>query len=283
MTVLRLAIQKSGRLAEESLRLISECGIKFNRADNKLKASAANFPLEILYLRDDDIPEYVAEGVADIGIVGENVLREMERECRIVERLGFGRCRLSIALPEGVNYSGKESLYNLRIATTYPNILREFLNREKIPAGIREIRGSAEVAPSIGLADAVCDLISSGSTLLSHRLKEVCEVMKSEAVLISSPALTAGAILGRLLFRIRSVRRAQDTRYILLNAPNNRLGEIISLLPGLKSPTVLSLADRGWSSIHSVIKEDECWEVVERLTEAGAQGILVIPVEKMFA
>jgi ATP phosphoribosyltransferase len=284
MSVLRLAIQKSGRLAEESLRLISECGIRFNRADNKLKASASNFPLELLYLRDDDIPEYVAEGVADIGIVGENVLREKERACEIVERLGFGKCRLSIALPEGVDYGGKESLAGLRIATTYPKILRQFLQREKIPAEIREIRGSAEVAPSIGLADAVCDLVSSGSTLLSHRLKEVCEVMRSEAVLISSTALLEKAtLLDRLLLRIRSVRRAQDTRYILLNAPNDRLEEIISLLPGLKSPTVLPLATPEWCSVHSVVREDDCWEVVEKLTEAGAQGILVVPVEKMFA
>lgn len=282
---LRLAIQKSGRLNSDSIDLITECGISINRADNKLKATAKNFPLEILYLRDDDIPEYVADGVVDLGIVGENLVIEKQRSSECIQRLGFARCRLSIAIPEQTNYQGLESLQNIRIATSYPNTLKAYLKRNNIYAEVKEIRGSAEIAPSIGLADAVCDLVSSGSTLLSCRLKEVEEVLKSEALLIQSPRMPSEKqeLVERLLFRISAVQRANSSKYILLNAPNESLNEIIELIPGMKSPTVLPLADPGWSSVHSVINEDDFWNVIESLKQAGAEGILVIPIEKMCA
>lgn len=282
-TLLRVAIQKSGRLYEDSIALILECGIRVNRADNKLKAPARNFPMELLYLRDDDIPEYVADGVADIGIVGENIITEKERSIEVSERLGFAKCRLSIAVPEQFNYQGTEDLNGLRIATTYPKTLSRFLEKKGVRAEIKEIRGSAEIAPSIGLSEAVCDLVSSGSTLMSNRLKEVEEVLSSEAVLIRTKKLPSEKIqiLDKLLFRIRSVQKAKNSKYILLNAPNSSLPEIIEMLPGLKSPTVLPLAEAGWSSVHSVIDENDFWDVIENLKKAGAQGILVVPIEKM--
>ena len=282
---LKLAVQKSGRLNSESIDLIAKCGISINRADNKLKATAKNFPLEILYLRDDDIPEYVADGVVDLGIVGENLVIEKQRSCECVQRLGFARCRLSIAIPEQKDYQGLESLQNISIATSYPNTLKAYLTRNKIYAEVKEIRGSAEIAPSIGLADAVCDLVSSGSTLLACRLKEVEEVLESEALLIQSPKMQnqKQELVDKLLFRIRSVQRATSSRYILLNAPNESLDEVIELLPGMKSPTVLPLATPGWSSVHSVINEDDFWNVIENLQQVGAEGILVVPIEKMCA
>jgi ATP phosphoribosyltransferase len=282
---LKVAVQKSGRLSEDSLSLIRECGIRVNRSDNKLKSAASNFPLELLFLRDDDIPEYVADGVADIGIVGENVVLEKEKSVEIVERLGFGKCRLSIAMPEQYSYQSLEDFSGIRIATSYPKILRKFLHDHGLHAEIREIRGSAEIAPSIGLAEAVCDLVSSGSTLLSTRLKEVEVLLESEAVLISGKKLSreASEILASLLVRIRAVQMARNSRYILLNAPDNALSEIIEILPGLKSPTVLPLAKEGWSSVHTVIDENDFWEIIEKLKSKGAQGILVLPIEKMFA
>ncbi len=283
MTKLKIAIQKSGRLNEDSIRLLKECGITFNNGINKLKAEAFNFPIEVFFLRDDDIPEYVASGVADIGIVGENVLLEANSDVKIVERLGFGKCRLSIAVEKGVKYKSLKDLHGKRIATTYKHILGKFLKKEKINAEIHEISGSVEIAPGIGLADAICDLVSSGSTLFMNGLKEVETVLLSEAVLVSNKNLNTKQleIIERLLFRIRAVRKAKQNKYILLNAPNDKLDKIIKLIPGIKSPTVLPLADEGWSSVHSVLEEDEFWEIIEKLKAAGAQGILVVPIEKM--
>jgi len=283
MTQLKIAIQKSGRLNDDSIRLLKECGIEFNNGINKLKAEAFNFPLEVFFLRDDDIPEYVASGVADIGIVGENVLLETNSDVKIVDRLGFGKCRLSIAVPKGKKYGGIQDLEGKRIATTYKNVLQKFLKKEKINAEIHEISGSVEIAPGIGLADAICDLVSSGSTLFMNGLKEVETVLKSEALLVANKNLNAKQleIVERLLFRIRSVRKAKHNKYILLNAPNDKLDKIVKLIPGIKSPTILPLADEGWSSVHSVIEEDKFWEIIENLKNAGAQGILVVPIEKM--
>lgn len=283
MTKLKIAIQKSGRLNEDSIRLLKECGITFNTGINKLKAEAFNFPIEVFFLRDDDIPEYVAEGVADIGIVGENVLLEANSDVKIIERLGFGKCRLSIAVQKGNKYKSLQDLQGKRIATTYKNVLQKFLRKEKIDAEIHEISGSVEIAPGIGLADAICDLVSSGSTLFMNGLKEVETVLNSEAVLVANKNLDAKQleIIERLLFRIRAVRRAKQNKYILLNAPNEKLDKIIKLIPGIKSPTILPLADEGWSSVHSVLEEDEFWEIIEKLKAAGAQGILVVPIEKM--
>jgi ATP phosphoribosyltransferase len=285
--LLRLAIQKSGRLTDESLELMHECGIDFNKAGGKLKAPAFNFPLEFLFLRDDDIPEYIADGVADIGIVGENVIAEEEAHLPapvvIAERLGFSRCRLSLAVMRGVEYSGVEGLQGKRIATSFPNILREYLSKQGVTADIHEISGSVEIAPSIGLADAICDIVSSGSTLLSNGLVEVETIFRSEAVLLARPNLRIEQqhTLDNLLFRIQSVNRAKHSKYILLNAPNEAIPTILSLLPGVKSPTVLPLAESGWSSVHSVVREDTFWEIIEKLRAAGAQGILVVPIEKM--
>ncbi len=285
MKNLKIAIQKSGRLNDDSIRLLKECGIEFNNGINKLKAEAYNFPLEVFFLRDDDIPEYVAEGVADIGIVGENVLLETNSDVKIIDRLGFGKCRLSIAVPKGKKYGGLKELEGKRIATTYKNVLQKFLKKEKINAEIHEISGSVEIAPGIGLADAICDLVSSGSTLFMNGLKEVETVLKSEALLVANKNLDAKQmeIVERLLFRIHSVRKAKHNKYILLNAPNDKLDKITKLIPGIKSPTILPLADEGWSSVHSVIEEDKFWEIIENLKNAGAQGILVVPIEKMIS
>jgi len=282
-TLLRLAIQKSGRLSESSVKLIEACGIRFSRANNTLRCVTDNFPLELLYLRDDDIPGYVADRVADVGIVGENVVLEKQKPVDPIERLGFGKCRLSVALPKSASYNGVADLNGLHIATSYPNILSDFLARHGVEASVHEISGSVEIAPSIGLAEAICDLVSSGSTLLSNGLKEVETVLRSEAVLIAGPDLPAEkqVILDALRFRIRSVLKAQDFKYILLNAPNDALEEVIEILPGMKSPTVMPLADEGWSSVHSVIQEHQLWEVIERLRAVGAQGMLVVPIEKM--
>ncbi len=283
MTRLKIAIQKSGRLNEDSIRLLKECGIDLSNGMNKLKAEANNFPLEVFFLRDDDIPEYVAEGVADVGIVGENVLVEANSDVKIVERLGFGKCRLSLAVPKNKKYKGLEDLRGKRIATTYKNVLQKFLKKEKIDAEIHEISGSVEIAPGIGLADAICDIVSSGSTLFMNGLKEVETVLKSEAVLVGNKQLDTRKleIVERLLFRIQAVRRAKNSKYILLNAPNDKLDKIVKLIPGMKSPTILPLADEGWSSVHSVLQEDEFWEIIENLKAEGAQGILVVPIEKM--
>jgi len=282
--MLTLAIQKSGRLSEKTVKLLRECGIAFeNGGSAKLWSKATNFPMQILYLRDDDIPECVADGIADIGIVGENVYREKERRLRVVERLGFARCRLAIAVPKGMNYQGLRDLKGLNIATSYPNILKTFLSEKKIDANIHEISGSVEIAPGIGLADAIFDIVSTGSTLLSNGLREVETVMRSEAVLVAgeNTAPEKQRLLDKLLFRIRAVQTAGNRKYILLNAPNERIDDICKLLPGMKSPTIMPLSTAGWSSIHSVIEEDEFWNRIEALKAAGAQGILIIPIEKM--
>ncbi|WP_026236310.1 ATP phosphoribosyltransferase [Pontibacter roseus] len=281
--MLRLAIQKSGRLSEDSLKLIRECGITFISSSLKLKTESTNFPLEILYLRDDDIPGYVADGVADIGIVGENVLVEEGMQALAVEQLGFSKCRLSLAVPKADEYSDITDLEGKNIATSYPNLLQSYLQEKGVQAHIHTISGSVEIAPSIGLADAICDIVSSGSTLISNGLKEVERVFKSQAVLIANENLNADKkqILEKLLFRIHAVQRAQKAKYILLNTPNEKIAEISRLLPGAKSPSILPLAEEGWSSLHSVVNEDDFWEIIEKLKDAGAQGILVVPIEKM--
>jgi ATP phosphoribosyltransferase len=280
---LKIAIQKSGRLYEDSIKLLKECGIEFSNGLNKLKTEAQNFPLEVFFLRDDDIPQYVEDGVADVGMVGENVVLEKNKAVKLVQRLGFGKCRLSIAVPRNKRYGGLHDLNGMKVATTYSTVLSKFLKKEKIDAEIHEISGSVEIAPGIGLADAICDLVSSGSTLFMNGLKEVEVVLRSEAVLVANRGLGGKQekILEKLLFRINAVRRAKNSKYILLNAPNERLDAICRILPGMKSPTILPLAEEGWSSVHSVLKEDEFWEIIEKLKEEGAQGILVVPIEKM--
>jgi len=282
---LKIAIQKSGRLNEDSLRLLKECGIDLGNGINKLKADADNFPLEVFFLRDDDIPQYVEDGVADIGIVGENVLLEKAKKVKVIKKLGFGKCRLSIAVPKGFNYKDIKSLHGKKIATSYRVILSKFLKSAKVKAEIHEISGSVEIAPGIGLADAICDLVSSGSTLFMNGLKETETILKSEAVLIGSKNLSNEklAIVNKIIFRIDALRSAKNNKYILLNAPNNKLDEICSLLPGMKSPTILPLAQKGWSSVHSVVNENKFWDIIEQLKEKGAQGILVVPIEKMIS
>ena len=280
---LRIAIQKSGRLYEDSVQLLKECGIALRNVKDRLKTEADNFPLEVFFLRDDDIPQYVEDGVADIGIVGENVLYEKNKKAAIVEKLGFGKCRLSVAIPRNQQYEGIQFLQGKRIATSYPYLVNEFLAKNNVQAEIHEISGSVEIAPGIGLADVVADLVSSGSTLLMNGLKEVEVLLQSQAVLIRNNNLDAEQqkLLDKLVFRIRSVKKANNNKYILLNAPNDKVQEIISLLPGMKSPTVLPLAEAGWSSVHSVLSEDTFWDIIEQLKAAGAQGILVVPIEKM--
>ena len=278
---LKIAIQRSGRLSAPTIELLKKCDIRFDNGSGKLRSTASNFPLEILFLRDDDIPEYVEDGIADVGIVGENVLAEKSSALSRIERLGFGRCRLSIAVPRTADYSGITCLTNKRIATSYPRLLGNYLDGQTVAANIHTISGSVEIAPSIGLADAVCDLVSSGSTLFTNGLKEVETVMESEAMLVSRSGPDDDPILASLLFRIRAVIAARENKYILLNAPNDKLGEIEALLPGIKSPTVMPLAEPGWSSVHSVINENDYWDVVQKLTAAGAEGILVISIDQM--
>ncbi|HCT22002.1 MAG TPA: ATP phosphoribosyltransferase [Chitinophagaceae bacterium] len=280
---LRLAIQKSGRLHDDSIRLLKECGVDISNGVNKLKAEASNFPLELFFLRDDDIPQYVEDGVADIGFVGENVVYEKQKKVAVAEKLGFGKCRLSIAVRKGETYLNVQYLQGKKIATSYPVITQAFLNEQRVSAEIHEISGSVEIAPGIGLADAICDLVSSGSTLFMNGLKEVETILQSQAVLIKNQQLSEAQeqLLARLIFRMQAVKKAKNNKYILLNAPNENLQQIISLLPGMKSPTVLPLAEPGWSSVHSVLNENEFWDIIEQLKAAGAQGILVVPIEKM--
>ena len=283
MEKLRIAIQKSGRLSEKSLELLKEAGISLNNGSRKLRSVAQYFPLEVIYLRDDDIPQYVEDGVAHIGIVGENEYAEKECAVDLVERLGYSKCRLSIAIPKSESYESPESLNGKRIATSYPVILGKYLGEHGIKADIHMLSGSVELAPSIGVAEAIFDIVSSGSTLISNGLKEVETVMKSEAVVIANRNLDeeVKGLLTDLLFRIRSVLAASNNKYILLNAPNDHLQEIIDVIPGMKSPTVMPLAEEGWSSVHSVLSEKVFWAVIGQLRELGAQGILVIPIEKM--
>ncbi len=281
--IIRIAVQKSGRLSEDSLSLIKECGIKFYNGTGKLKSTSTNFPIEFLFLRDDDIPGYVSDGVADLGIVGENELVEKDKEVLTLKKLGFSKCRLSLAIPKGEEYPGIEYFQGKNIATSYPKILGDYLNLKKIEASIHEISGSVEIAPSIGLAEGICDIVSSGSTLMMNGLKEVEEIFKSEAVLIANSHLAdwKKIIVDKLLFRMNAVQKGKSNKYVLLNAPNESLEKIISLIPGMRSPTILPLAQPGWSSVHSVLSEDQFWENIEELRAAGAEGILVVPIEKM--
>lgn len=288
---LKIAIQKSGRLYDGSMSLLRECGIEIGNGSSlkpgqpggQLRVSCGNFPAEIYFLRDDDIPEYVQDAVADIGIVGKNVIEEKGKQVSQVEKLSFGKCRLSIAVPTSGNINTESDLDGKKIATSYPGILGKYLKAKKINASIHEISGSVEIAPRIGLADAICDLVSSGSTLFSNELRELTTVLESEALLISNKQLddVKQSILDKLLFRIAAVKRARNNKYVLLNAPNEKLEIICNLLPGIKSPTILPLADKGWSSVHSVIEESDFWNIIERLKNEGAQGILIVPIEKM--
>ena len=283
MEKLSIAIQKSGRLSEQSLGLLKESGIKLANGNRKLLSASRNFPLEAVFLRDDDIPQYVFDKVTDVGIVGENVVMEKGHDLEIIERLGFARCRMSIALPKSEIYNGVGDLDGKRIATSYPEILGTFLHENHLDCEIHEISGSVEIAPGIGLADAIFDIVSTGSTLISNGLREVEVVKESEAVLVANRDLSKSVrqILDKLIFRIRAVQKSKNNKYILLNAPNDKLDGITAILPGMKSPTVMPLAEEGWSSVHSVLNENEFWDVIDRLKEHGAQGILVIPIEKM--
>jgi ATP phosphoribosyltransferase len=283
MKKLRISIQKSGRLNEDSLKLIKECDISIDSGNDQLKVTARNFPLEIFFLRNSDIPQYIEDGVADIAIIGENLLIEKEHNVKILRRLGFSRCKVSLAVPKNVDYNGIEYFNGKKLATSYPNTLQKYLADKGVSAEIHEISGSVEIAPNIGLSDGICDIVSTGSTLFKNGLKEVEVMHQSEAVIIAGTNLDAEtqAILDKFLFRINSVLAARNNKYVLLNAPNDKLNEIIKLLPGMKSPTVMPLADSGWSSVHSVMGDHEFWENIDALKAAGAQGILIVPIEKM--
>ena len=283
--MLRIAIQKSGRLQEESLKLLKESGLHFNSGRDQLKTQADNFPVEVIFLRDDDIPQYIEDNVADAGIVGENVFKEKHKKNELIRRLDFAKCRLSIAIPRSESYTGASWLQGKNIATSYPAIVKSFLAKNKIEAGIHEISGSVEIAPGIGLADAICDIVSSGSTLLSNGLKEVETVMTSEAVLVANPDLASPKkeILNDLLFRINAVQSARNNKYILMNCPNEAIEKITGVIPGMKSPTIMPLGREGWSSLHSVVDENDFWKKINLLKSFGAEGILVIPIEKMIA
>ena len=283
MSKLKIAIQKSGRLNEESLKLLKSCGIKVDNGRDQLKVSVPNFPLEILYLRNSDIPQYLEDGVADVAIVGENLLIEQEKEVEIVQKLGFSKCRVSLAVPKGTQTNGANFFEGKKIATSYPNTVKKYFQENQIKAEIHKISGSVEIAPNIGLADGICDIVSSGSTLFKNGLKETDVILRSEAVLASTKALSTEktAILEKLVFRIESVLRAKNSKYILMNVPNENIENVSSILPVLKSPTILPLAEKGWSSLHSVIDEDKFWDVIDELKEAGAEGILIVPIDKM--
>ncbi|WP_397362777.1 ATP phosphoribosyltransferase [Olleya sp. R77988] len=283
MSKLKIAVQKSGRLNEDSMRLLKNIGISIDNGKDQLKASAKNFPLEIFYLRNGDIPQYLKDGVVDIAIIGENVLIEKGNDIKIAEKLGFSTCKVSVAVPKGANYNSVKDLDGKRIATSYPNTVNSFLKQNSIDAQLHIINGSVEIAPNIGLADAIVDIVSSGSTLFKNGLKEVEVILKSEAVLAVSPKISSEnqTLLEKIQFRIQSVLKGQNSKYVLLNAPNDRLEDIISVLPGMKSPTVLPLAENGWSSVHSVIDKNKFWDVIDELKAKGAQGILVCPIEKM--
>lgn len=283
MSKLKIAIQKSGRLHEDSLKLLKDCGISVNNGKDQLKVSVGNFPVELLYLRNSDIPQYLEDGVADIAIIGENLLIEKQKNIQVIEKLGFAKCRVSLAVPKNATTNGIEWFKAKKIATSYPVTLRKFLNENNIDADIHIISGSVEIAPNIGLADAICDIVSSGSTLFKNGLKESYKILESEAVLASNSLLNKEKteILEKLLFRIRSVQRAKKSKYILLNVPDSRIEQVSAILPVLKSPTVLPLAEKGWSSLHSVIDEDKFWDVIDELKKAGAEGILIVPIDKI--
>ncbi len=280
---IRIAVQKSGRLSDDSLKLFKECGIKFESGGSKLRSISSNFPIEFLFLRDDDIPGYVEDGVADLGVVGLNVLMEHTRKVEIVKELGFSKCRLSLAIPRSETYTDLSQFEGKSIATSYPNLTNQFLQKNGVNAEMHEISGSVEIAPSIGLAEGICDIVSTGGTLLSNGLKEVATVFQSQAVMISNNSLSAEkqAILNKLLFRIDSVQRGQNAKYVVLNVQEQNIEKVTALLPGMKSPSVLPLATKGWFSLHSVIEENDFWNIIENLRDAGAEGILVLPIEKM--
>ena len=280
---IRIAIQKSGRLNEDSLKILKDCGISIDNGKDQLKASARNFPMEVFYLRNGDIPQYLRDGVVDIAIIGENVLIEKGADIEFVEKLGFSKCKVSLAIPKSVNYNSVKDFEGKRIATSYPNTVRNYLEENDVKADLHVISGSVEIAPNIGLADAICDIVSSGSTLFKNNLKELEVMLKSEAVLAVSPKISdeRKEILTRMQFRIQSVLQARQSKYVLMNAPNDKLDSILKLLPGMRSPTVLPLAEAGWSSVHTVINKDRFWEVIDELKQSGAEGILVCPIEKM--
>ena len=281
--MIRLALQKSGRLNQDSLKLLKDCGISIDNGKDQLKASARNFPVEVFFLRNGDIPKYVRDGVVDLAIVGENLLMEKGMDLNVIEKLGFSKCRVSIAFPKGIEFMGVQDLQGKRIATSYPNTVKFFLEKNNIKADLHIINGSVEIAPNIGLADAICDIVSSGSTLFKNNLKEVVEIATSQAVLVQGNSLTSDQLelINKLRFRVQSVLRAKKSKYILLNAPNDKIEAISLILPVLKSPTVLPLAKIGWSSLHSVINAEDFWEVIDQLKDAGAEDILVCPIEKM--
>jgi len=283
MTKLKIAIQKSGRLNEDSIKLLKSCGINIKNGIDQLKVDVSNFPIELLYLRNSDIPQYLEDGVVDVAIIGENLLIEKQKEIEIVEKLGFSKCKVSLAVPKEVEDESIRFFDGKKIATSYPNTVQAYFDKNNIKADIHVISGSVEIAPNIGLADGICDIVSSGSTLFKNGLKETQVILKSEAVLAKSKDLNQEkeAILARLLFRIQAVLRAKNTKYILMNVPNKNIEKVTSILPVLKSPTILPLAKEGWSSLHSVIKEEEFWEVIDELKLAGAEGILVVPIDKM--
>lgn len=281
--MLRIAVQSKGRLFEDTMGLLSEAGIKVSSSKRTLLVQSSNFPIEVLYLRDDDIPQSVATGVADLGIVGENEYEERQEDALVVRKLGFSKCRLSLAIPKAEKYTGLQWFEGKKIATSYPGILRRFMQKNRIAADIHVITGSVEISPGIGLADAIFDIVSSGSTLVSNNLTEVEVVMKSEALLIANRNLDEDkrAILDELLFRIEAVKAAEDKKYVLMNVPTDKVDDVVAVLPGAKSPTVMPLATPGWSSVHTVIDEKRFWEIIRQLKEYGAQGILVLPIEKM--
>jgi ATP phosphoribosyltransferase len=283
MSKLRIAIQKSGRLNEDSLQILKDCGISIDNGKDQLKAISSNFPLEVFYLRNGDIPQYLRDGVVDIAIIGENVLIEKGEDINIAEKLGFSKCKVSLAIPKGEIYNGIEYFNNKKIATSYPNTVKKYLLDKGVDTQLHIITGSVEIAPNIGLADGICDIVSSGSTLFKNNLKEVEVLLTSEAVLAVSPLISIEnqQVLNKLQFRIKAVLKGRNSKYILLNAPNEKLAEIIAVLPGMKSPTVLPLAEEGWSSVHSVIDKNQFWEIIDVLKEKGAEGILVCPIEKM--
>lgn len=280
---LKIAVQKSGRLFDDSLKILKDCGISIDNGRDQLKAKARNFPLEILYLRNGDIPQYLKDGIVDIGIIGENLIYEKSEDLEVLEKLGFSKCRVSLAVPKGTAFKGIRDLEGKRIATSYPNTVKKLLEQEGINAELHRISGSVEIAPNIGLADAIADIVSSGNTLFKNNLQEVYTILKSEAVLAASPLMgeVQKQILTKLRFRLQSVLKARDSRYVLLNAPNDKVQEIIKVLPGMRSPTVLPLAEKGWSSLHTVIQKEKFWEIIDELKAKGAEGILVCPIEKM--
>ena len=283
MSKLRVAVQKSGRLHDDSLKLLKDAGISIDNGREQLKATSGNFPLEVFYLRNGDIPQYLRDGVVDVAIIGENVLIEKGEDIVTAEKLGFSKCRVSLAVPKAAKYNGVEDLQGARIATSYPNTVNSYLSKKGITADLHIINGSVEIAPNIGLADAICDIVSSGSTLFKNNLKEVEVMLKSEAVLAVSPQISSERkqVLEKLQFRIKAVLRARSSKYILMNVPNSKIDDVVKLLPGMRSPTVLPLAEEGWSSLHTVISEERFWEVIDELKSNGAEGILVAPIEKM--